>query len=244
MAVKRTKSFSPYTYNVQYRKPGSSPFQQPQTYIPSVPLNEVKYVVNKRKIKEDLYFTYVNGEFYYMIDDDCTINFINYSSTFNFINDRTNDEFEKIKINNMQNQFKYFDVKRKGESFDYHWYSNNCLKIIHNLNSKIDLCILIDDVYYFDFSFEEINQNEVQIYFDNEIFLNLKIIIYNIQTSNFKYKIDKYNNLIFNDLNNLYILKNLFNSSLLKIKAKQLNNKIKNILCENITPRIFIFKWY
>lgn len=150
MAQKRIKSFSPYHYNVRYRKPGTSPYNQPKGYLPNAGYNYPEYVVSKKKEDEEIikqkpnyeipvfsYYVYSQNQFYYLINNDCEIEFIKLNSTFSLLQNKNEiEDSETSTIFNLKYSYRIFDILIDDINDDH------IIKIEHNLNSIIDLVIL------------------------------------------------------------------------------------------------------
>ena len=252
MAQRRIKSFSPYTYNVQYRRPGEKPIVGKRAYIPNAGISLPEYVITKREEKEKIipsdyiinYFTYVNNTFFYLINDDCEIEFLKYSSEFEFLRSNKKESYELCETFNVKYTYEIFDINK------FQILSNNEIRINHNLNSIIDLIILNENKYFFDYSYTEEDTFNIKIKFNSDVDLgSLRILIYQIYKydspiNRFKYTIFNLDddNFSFDSVNNRYKIRNIFGTTRLKLKINSIiDNQIKTINSINVTPSYIFF---
>ena len=260
MADKRIKSFSPYTYNVIYRKPGEVPFIKEKTYIPNAGYGPPEYIINKYEkihtvkkqhqpphypiISDQSYFTYVNNTFFYLINDNCEIEFLKYSSNFNFLTEINEYKYENFSIYNVKYTFEIFQQSK------FEILSSCEIRINHNLNSIIDLIILNNNEYFFDYKYIEEDLNNIKIKFNSDINLNLlKIIVYQIYShdssiNRFNYGIINPNNDNFShdDTNKRFKIRNIFGTTQLKLKITSIiGEEINQFNSINITPSYIFF---
>ena len=240
MAIKRNKSFSPYSYGIRYRKPGENPFLKHQ-YIPGGGQGESVYVVTK---KSPSYFCSITNYWYFGIDDDDVVSFLKVDSIFLIDQERKQTYINTIDLSNSYKTAK-FEVIKNVNNIEYNWENESILNLFHNLEDEIDSIVLLNDEYIDDYCVKYYHNRYLKINFNN---LNIKttdkirIYIYSISSSitsinpEFLNESLTVSNIIDDQLNNRYLIENFDGSINKKYVIKLNDNRILNLSSLNILP--------
>ena len=237
-----------------YRRPGEKPVIGKRAYIPNAGYGPPEYVISKceKPIEQKkftlppvIYNTYVNNQFYYLVNDDCEIEFLKCSTKFKFLTYTNEKEFKNVDIYNLKYNYAIFTLK----SSEVNQISDTEIIINHSLNSVVDLIILNNETYFYDYSYIEIDPFNIKIKFNSLMDLRMiKILIYQIKSYNsslvkFNYNIINLNNenFSFDINNNRFKIRNVFGTTQLKVKINSINGETKNINSLNITPSYIFF---
>ena len=243
MAIKKTKSFSPYNYGIIYRRPGESPFIR-REYVPTGGPGEEVYTVTK---KDPEYFASIKNIWTFLLNDNNEISFLSCRSTILINKEKSNDYFDQqiFDINKKFFSFKFLIFKGKNEINYYQWEDENILKIFYNINLDVDSIVMINKKYVDEECKKQYFNNFIKIDFSNLYLKNtdhIEVIIYsissNISTINSRFNnknISKFN-FIDDELNNRFLIQNDHADINNKAIIKNINNEILNFKSYDMTP--------
>lgn len=182
MAInRRTKSFSPYSYNIQYRKPGRNPNVRTTAYINAALTPEEHFVVAKRHPNFNVFVT---NSYVYSFDPNCNYSFAKGESKFMI-----------YKISeNQPNQFddeEYIFERPHRELIleinqGFIWINDSTIQTEDEYDYYFDYIVLNNNEDYITPSEVKLVNNKIQFKFDQQ-YENLKVILYKIEESFNKY---------------------------------------------------------
>ena len=234
MGIKKTKSFSPYSYGVIYKKPGESPFRKYE-YVQTGGPGEPVYVISKRTPQ---YFCSIKNSWFFQIDDNDVITFLKVESTIFINKEKIKLSIKTSEVSSEDYQNLKYEIKINENGSYYNCENSNSLNIFHNFNGNVDSVILINDEY--------INDKCVKYYYNGYIKINfnninkndkIEVIVYPL-TNNSKFKENEISlySVINDELNNNYIIENSDGLSNKKYIIKLNDDSILNISSLNILP--------
>lgn len=239
MAIKKTKSFSPYSYGIRYRKIGGSPFRKYE-YIPTGGQGEPVYVITKKKPE---FFSSITNFWYFNIDDYGVISFLKVDSTI-FIDKEVRTPY--LKLSKVSESFKSlkFNISMENGS-SYSWANEHTVNVFHNFELDVDSVVMINNEYVDEKCKKYYYNGSITIDFLN---INLKqtdeiiVIVYPISSNQsfvnsefFEEKIDKIS-LINDEINEKYLIENSYGAVNKKFIIKGENNEILNFSSIDVLP--------
>ena len=211
---KRNKGFSPYTYTVQYARPGAGPVQAARPYVNMAIQGEDHYVVSK---KDPEWFVYASNVFNYNLSDDCELIFDKATTELKVVHksaklkeeDATPPTQVEVKTAGMK-----LNVK-PSSSYSHQWIELNKLKISHTLGRLVD-CIVIADSKYVTCR-KKFIQNEAVIVFSDSFkfttYNSLHVILYQIDGDASKFSVAETTGYEYSPTTRTVSFENLFNGT-------------------------------
>ena len=143
MATRRIKSFSPYSYGVQYAKAGEGPLQKPRPYVNMAILPEEHFVIAKQ---DPNWFAYMANTVTYSLDGDCSLTVDEVRSEISIVGkaEKMDDGYVSAPAE-VTEKGASVEVSLKAEGVpDVAWASQTEVKVSHWLNAEVDCVVLAD----------------------------------------------------------------------------------------------------
>ncbi len=181
---RKIRTFSPYTYNIQYTRPGSGPFQAQRPHVHSALVPEEHMVVSKNKAN---WYVYATNNIVYSNNGDCEYKFVKCLTTFKIV---SRSEAESIKpksdaiipIDESGMLYAIIDAASSDDN-DIIWDGTKSVQITHNLECNVDFIVIADGIYL-NVRKQFINKNSFNVIFHDNFnkisYSSIKIIIYRI----------------------------------------------------------------
>jgi len=147
MATKRIKSFSPYSYSIQYAKAGEGPAQKPHPYVNAAIMPEEHFVVAK---KEPNFYVYVSNTARFTLDDECVLTFNGITTKFMVVGKDSrpdvDSEYDLTEVKDESKVSYVCDLCKNDDAY-VTWLSDTDVQIKHYLDHDVDCIILADSKY-------------------------------------------------------------------------------------------------
>lgn len=231
MATKRIKSFSPYSYSIQYAKAGEGPAQKPHPYVNMAILPEEHFVIAK---KDPNWYVYVANTAIYNLDDECNLNIDRVKSEMTIIEktEKMDEHYKSdmIEIEELGSTTVVIDLLRND---NVTWTSSNSAEILYALNSDVD-CIVLANNEHVKISKKYTNSNRLNIFFKDDFnkssYSSLIAVVYEID--NEQYRVKRTDDFNFDRINNVLSFSNDFMSN--KCVPMIFDENNKSYIFENI----------
>lgn len=142
MAItRRSRTFSPYSYSIQYAKTGEGPYQKPRPYVNAAILEEEELVVKAPTIA---WLVYVINNFYFSSDEDCVLQPERVVSDFMVVKKDSN--FSESLDSDLR-LLKLADQSFEANLKNGDWHGSNEVTISNHFHQNVDCFVLGDNEY-------------------------------------------------------------------------------------------------
>ena len=142
---RRSRGFSPYTYNIQYARPGEGPNQQARPYVNMAIVPEEHLVIAK---KSPDWLVYTVNTLIYSLDEDCLLHFDKAVTTMKVVSKSESLKEEKGSLSKIEPSIRSVEVSVSSAGSQLHeWTSSSKLTVKHSFSKMCDCVAFVGSRY-------------------------------------------------------------------------------------------------